>query len=90
MLPQLLVLLAAVGGTALLLGGATWLWYRLSRLEEDRTVPPGDRRELLAEIENLQEEMASTRRQTRDLSERVDFLERLLEAGEDPNGADRG
>lgn len=90
MLPQLLVLLAAIGGTALLLGAAVWLWYRLSRLEEDRAVPPGDRRQLLAEIESLQDELAGTRRETRDLSERVDFLERLLEAGEGPNGADRG
>lgn len=87
MLPQLLVLLAAISGTALLLGGGGWLWYRIRRLEERGTGPGGGRREVATEIEQLEEELASNRRQTRALAERVDFLERLLEAGDGPDGA---
>lgn len=82
MLPQLLVLLAAIGGSALILGGGAFLWYRVQRLEDRGTGGGGNRRRLQAELEEVRDELAGTREETRRLAERLDFLERLLESGE--------
>lgn len=89
MLPQLLILLAAVGGTALIIGAGVWLWTRTERLEGRG---PGDatgRRQLEGELEDVREELAATRNETRRLVERVDFLERLLEGRDDAGDGDR-
>lgn len=89
MLPQLFVLLAAVGGTALLLGGGAWLWYRIERLEGRQPGEAAGRPRLGDELDEVRRELDETRTETRRLAERVDFLERLLEARDDPGGEGR-
>lgn len=90
MLPQLLVLLAAIGGTALVLGAGVWLWSRTERLEgRGPPADAGERRQLEGELADVKEQLAATRDDTRRLSERVDFLERLLEGRDDAGDGDR-
>lgn len=89
MLPQLLILLAAIGGTALIIGAGVWLWSRTERLEGRGPGDPDGRRPLEDELEDVREELAATRDETRRLSERVDFLERLLEGRDDAGDGDR-
>lgn len=82
MLVEILVLLAAIAGTAGLLGAFGWLWYRVRALEETLG---GRGRSVLAfggqrGGEHGQEpEIPEVRRELARLAERVDFLERLLE-----------
>lgn len=89
MLPQLLVLLAAVGGTALIVGAGVWLWSRTARLEGPGPGVSAERRQLEGGLEDVKEQLAATRDETRRLSERVDFLERLLEGRDDVGDGDR-
>lgn len=87
MLPQLLVLLAAVGGSALVAGFGVWLWTRAEGADRRGVVGQGgDRAALERELEGVREELETTREETRRLAERVDFLERLLESGEGGDG----
>jgi len=81
MLPQILVLLAAIGGTTLLLGGGGWLWYRIERLESRGATRPAGDGEPTGEVDDLREQLALTQEEVRRLDERLDFLERLLEEG---------
>lgn len=76
-LVELFVILAAVVGSGGMVAVLGWLWYRTRRLEE-----PGSR---LEELRALRDELEVTRETTRELAERLDFLERLLEAGDDPD-----
>lgn len=71
----LLILFAAVLGSAAMAGVLTLLWHRSRRLD----APDATRHELQA----LREELELTRSTTRELSERLDFMERLLEAGDE-------
>lgn len=89
MLPQLLVLLAAVGGTALIIGAGVWLWSRTERLEGRGPGDPQERRQLEGELADVKEQLAATQDETRRMSERVDFLERLLEGRDDAGDGDR-
>jgi outer membrane murein-binding lipoprotein Lpp len=89
MLPQILVLLAAVGGTAFLLGGGVWLWRRLERLESGEPGGAAGRPRLDGEVEELRRELEASREERRRLAERVDFLERLLEERDGPGSGER-
>lgn len=80
----LIVMLAAIVGSAWVFGAWGWLWVRIRRLEEGRGGTTDSR--LLRELDQLREQVASTEDETRRLAERIEFLERLLEArqGSDP------
>ena len=79
-----------MSGTALILGGGAWLWHRVARLERRQPGGAAEGPRLRSELEEVRRELDDTREETRRLSERVDFLERLLEAGERPRGERRG
>lgn len=74
----LLIVLAAIVGSAWVFGAWGWLWYRVKQLEQGRSGELQGR-QLLSELDVLREEVASTQEEARLLAERVDFLERLLE-----------
>jgi hypothetical protein len=77
-LVELLVLLAAVGGSTWIVGTVAWLWYRTKRLE-DRIERGGSYRPHLAkELDDLRMELAASNEDVHLLLERLDFLERLL------------
>lgn len=80
MMVWLLIMLAAIVGSAWVFGAWGWLWVRVKRLEEGGAGAAEAR--LLRELDQLREQVASTDEEARRLAERVDFLERLLEAPE--------
>lgn len=74
----IIVLLAAVVGTAVLvriIGSAS---HRLGRLEAGQVGIHPDLGRVLDQLEALQDEVAALRAESAELSERVDFSERLL------------
>jgi hypothetical protein len=78
---ELLVLLAAVGGSSLVVGTVAWLWYRTKRLE-DRILRQGERApDLATEIRDLKRQLQASDEDVSQLRERLDFLERLLHEG---------
>lgn len=83
----LLIVLAAIVGSAWVFGAWGWLWYRVKQLEQHRSGELHGR-QLLSELDVLREEVASTQEEAQLLAERVDFLERLLE-GRDESDPDR-
>ncbi len=78
MIVWLLVMLAAIVGSAWVFGAWGWLWYRVKQLEQGQP-GAGQDPQLLSELDVLREEVASTQEEARLLEERVDFLEKLLE-----------
>lgn len=86
MIVWLLVVLAAVVGSASVFGAWGWLWYRVKQLEQ-HAAGRGEGRQLQTQLAVLEEEVAATQEQARLLAERVDFLEKLLETRDPP---DRG
>lgn len=79
MLVEILVLLAAVGGSASIVGAFAWLWHRVSVLERSGvTVSPIVLR-LPEEVATVRAELADRSEAVVKLEQRVDFLERLLE-----------
>lgn len=94
MVAEILVLLAAIAGTAGLLGAFGWLWLRVRELEGRvgaRTGAPGlapsGRAPSGEDAEGL--EQADLPEAVARLNERVDFLERLLE-GDRERGPEHG
>jgi hypothetical protein len=78
---ELLVLLAAVGGSSVLVGTVAWLWYRTKRLE-DRILRQGERApDLVTEIRDLRRQLQASDEDVGQLRERLDFLEKLLHEG---------
>jgi len=77
----LIVLIIAILGSGGMVAVLAWLGFRIRRLEEG--VGAADRRQLLDEVDRLREEVEAARRETRALEEQVDFMERLLGAGEE-------
>lgn len=75
-LPVLLLVIAAVVGSAAMTAIFGWLLHRINRLESSG---PDSARQLAPQLEALQEELASVRGDLEALAERVDFTERLLE-----------
>jgi hypothetical protein len=88
-LVELLVLLAAVSGTAWIVGTVAWLWYRTKRLEEAILHGGGDRPHLASELEDIRSQLTASGDEVERLRERLDFLERLLNRGA-PEGATTG
>jgi predicted nucleic acid-binding Zn-ribbon protein len=80
-LVELLVLLAAVGGSSWIVGTGVWLWYRTKRLEERIEGRGKDAPHLAKELDDVRIEVAASNEDIRYLRERLDFLERLLNAG---------
>ncbi len=77
-LAGIIVLLAAVGGTAVLVRIISSASHRLGRLEAGQTGIHPDLARVLDQLEALQDEVAALRAESAELSERVDFSERLL------------
>jgi hypothetical protein len=77
-LVELLVLLAAVGGSTWIVGTVAWLWYRTKRLEDRIEARGSDRPHLAKELDDLRMELAASNEDVHYLRERLDFLERLL------------
>lgn len=88
-LPHLLIVFGAISGTVLLFGGGAWLWYRTSRLEERLRQGSAPRSELASDLEELRRELAGTREEIRQMGERLDFVERLLEGPDEPDAPGR-
>lgn len=84
MLTQLIILLAAIGGTGSLTALLTWLVLRSRPPRES----DDDVRLLIARMEAVRRTLAGQSESNRTLVERVEFLERLLEGRELPGAAD--
>jgi hypothetical protein len=80
-LVELLVLLAAVGGSSWMVGTVGWLWYRTKRLEDRIEAGGGDTPHLAKELDDLRAELAVSNEDVHYLRERLDFLERVLTSG---------
>jgi hypothetical protein len=74
----LLLIFAAVAGSATLVAFAAWLLVRINRIEGG---PTSDAR-LLQTVEALRDELDGTQAALRDLNDRMEFTERLLRSGE--------
>ena len=81
-LPILLLLFAAIGGSATMVAILGWLFHRLNRLE---SMGPERLRELHSNHETLREHLDSLQEELGLLSERLDFTEKLLEKPHDPS-----
>jgi hypothetical protein len=79
---EVLVVLAAVSGSAWVMGMLGWLWHRVKRLEEQGGA--GGTRPLASELEQIEGRLTASGRDLERLDERVDFLEKLLERGSEP------
>lgn len=89
----LIILMAAVAGTAVLVRVIGSASHRLGRLEAGQAGIHPDLGRVLDQLEGLQDEVAALRAETAELSERVDFGERLLaqsRAIAPPGGPDGG
>jgi hypothetical protein len=81
-LVELLVLLAAVGGSTWIVGTVAWLWYRTKRLEDRILGQAGSAPHLGSELHDLAIQLQASKEEVYQLRERVDFLERLLSEGD--------
>jgi len=78
-----LIILAAVVGSSAMMAAFAWILYRIRRLESGN----GGASEVLRlgeEVDSLRAELQVTHADISDLSERLDFTERLLSPGDDP------
>jgi hypothetical protein len=82
-LVELVLLLAAVGGSTFVVGMAAWLWHRIKRLEDAALGHSDAPMAVLTEIEELRDALNAGDREVERMSERLDFLERLLISGEE-------
>jgi hypothetical protein len=85
-LVELFVLLAAVSGSVWIAGMAVWLWQRVKRLEEVHLGRVETPKGLAPRFEDIRGAVDASGREIERLNERVEFLERLLEAGAGPSG----
>lgn len=84
MFGEILILLAAIGGSGWVVGMFAWLWHRVRVLEMATAgVRATDAAQLRAELASLGGELSGNHEELEKLHERVDFLERLLEKGQD-------
>lgn len=81
-LVELFVLLAAVSGTAWIVGTVGWLWYRTKCLEDAIMRQNSGVPQLASELESLRGELKGSDDEIERLRGRLDFLERLLNSGE--------
>lgn len=82
---ELMILLAAVGGSGTMVGFLGWLLYRVKRLEGRAGAGNTDVERLIEQVDVLHEQLVSVRAELGELSERVDFAERLLTRGQAGN-----
>jgi hypothetical protein len=81
-LVELLVLFAAVSGSAWIVGTVAWLWYRTKRLEDRILHQAGSAPHLASELHDLKIQLQASNEEVDHLQERMDFLERLLSEGD--------
>lgn len=79
---ELMTLLAAVGGSGAMVGFLGWLLYRVKRLEGQAGAGNVDVERIMEQVDVLHEQLVSVRAAMGELSERVDFTERLLTRGQ--------
>lgn len=77
-LVELLLLLAAVGGSTWIVGTVAWLWYRTKRLEERIEGRGSDAPHLAKKVDDLRTMLAGSNEEVHYVRERLDFLEQLL------------
>lgn len=77
-LAGLILLLTAVSGSSFLVWSLTSTSRRLSRLEARDRAGDTDIGRLLDQLDALQDQVTALRAETAELTERVDFSERLL------------
>ncbi len=85
MLVELLILLAAIGGSGSIVAVLAWLWHRVKRLEETGGLGGKDAERIIAELERMRDEVSESQDGVKMLRERLDFLERLLESKQRTN-----
>ena len=76
-----LVLLVAVIGSGSMVGILGWLLYRIKQLEAGAR-PSNELTRILEHLDELRDDMNLTRNEVSELSERVEFTERLLSRGD--------
>jgi hypothetical protein len=81
-LVELLVLLAAVSGTAWIVGTVAWLWHRTKRLEDGILRQEGSGPHLTSDLHDLRTQLQASNQEVDGLRERLDFLEKLLTEGD--------
>ena len=85
---ELLILLAAVGGSGAMVGFLGWLLHRVKRLESVSRADNADVERVMEQVDALREQLMTVHDEMGELNERVDFAERLLtrgRAGDDAN-----
>ncbi len=83
---EVLILLAAVGGSGAMVGFLGWLLYRVKRLESGINADNADVERVLEQVDALREQLMTVHDEMGQLGERVDFAERLLTRGRDEGG----
>jgi hypothetical protein len=86
---EVLILLAAVGGSGAMVGFLGWLLYRVKRLEGRGTADNADVERIMEQVDGLREQLSNVREEIGELHERVDFTERLLTRGQARDTANR-
>ena len=83
----ILIIIAAVVGSAFMTGALLTLWHRIRRLESGGA-PPNSLDQASRQLELLLEQMQSVADDMGELRERMDFTERLLVEGKTRSDAD--
>ncbi len=86
-LTALLIVFAAVVGSAAMMGILSYLLHRIRQIEAKAT-GEGGLHQLADRVEAMQEELSTVQTEMSTLSERLDFTERLLTSGDDPGASD--
>ena len=79
-----LIILAAVLGSSALVAAFAWILFRQRALEQGSSAT--DLRRLSDEVDELRAELHSVHSDISDLTERIDFTERLLAPGDESDG----
>lgn len=87
-LVALLIIFAVVIGSAGMVGLFAYVIQRISRVERGGLGDAGAD-QLLDQVRELREDLMRVESEVSALTERVDFTDKLLMSGEDPEGADR-
>lgn len=86
-LTALLIVFAAVIGSAAMMGILTYLFHRIRQIEAVNTGETGPGH-LVDRVDAMQEELLTVREDMSALSDRLDFTERLLMRGDDEVASD--
>lgn len=85
-LVALLIVFAAVIGSAATIGMLAYLLHRIRRIEGTSSGGAGSR-QLLDDVHRIREELLAVQDEVSALSERLEFTEKLLMSGDDAAGS---